>query len=98
MRPSHARYSCSRVVFNAPATLQREADEGRSKNTSEGKKRVAENESSARTAEAAYRADAHVNVSCFIPRDSTVFGTLFINSIACCCGRFYDSMLYAAFC
>ena len=43
--------------------VKREAAEGESKNTAEAKKRVAENESSANSAEAAYRAEAHVNVS-----------------------------------
>ena len=43
--------------------MKREAAEGESKNTAEAKKRVAENESSANSAEAAYRAEAHVNVS-----------------------------------
>lgn len=43
--------------------MQREAAEGESKNVSEAKIRVAENESSANIAEAGYRADAHVNVS-----------------------------------
>lgn len=42
---------------------QREAAEGESKNISEAKKRVAENESSANMAEASYRAEAHVGVS-----------------------------------
>lgn len=42
---------------------QREAAEGQSKNMSEGKKRVAENESSAEIAEASFRADAHISVS-----------------------------------
>lgn len=46
--------------FSVP---QREAAEGESKNVSEAKKRVAENESSATMAEASYRAEAHVGVS-----------------------------------
>lgn len=45
--------------------FQREAAEGESKNMSEAKKRVAENESSAKMAEATYRAEAHVGVSGF---------------------------------
>lgn len=44
---------------------QREAAEGESKNVSEAKKRVAENESSATMAEANYRAEAHVGVGRF---------------------------------
>ena len=42
---------------------QREAAEGESRNTAEAKKRVAENETSANIAEAAFRAEDHVNVS-----------------------------------
>lgn len=49
--------------------MQREAAEGESKNVSEAKKRVAENESSANMAEASYRAEAHVSVSA---RDTVV--------------------------
>lgn len=47
---------------------QREASEGQSKNESEAKKRVAENESSATISEAAYRTEAHVQVgACMYP-------------------------------
>ncbi|CAM9159546.1 unnamed protein product [Ectocarpus sp. 12 AP-2014] len=45
------------------ALVKREAAEGESKNISEAKKRVAENESSANMAEATYRAEAHVGVA-----------------------------------
>eukprot|EP00752_Nemacystus_decipiens_P013019 g11517.t1 len=45
------------------ALVKREAAEGESKNVSEAKKRVAENESSATMAEASYRAEAHVGVA-----------------------------------
>lgn len=45
------------------ALVKREAAEGESKNVSEAKKRVAENESSANMAEASYRAEAHVSVA-----------------------------------
>lgn len=42
--------------------MQREADEGRSKNQAEAKQRVAEFESAATMAESSFRADAHVQV------------------------------------
>lgn len=45
------------------ALVKREASEGQSKNESEAKKRVAENESSATISEAAYRTEAHVQVA-----------------------------------
>ena len=50
-------------MFGYSPVSQREAAEGESKNVSEAKKRVAENESSATMAEASYRAEAHVGVS-----------------------------------
>ncbi|CAM9317725.1 unnamed protein product [Ascophyllum nodosum] len=43
--------------------VKREAAEGESRNTAEAKKRVAENETSANIAEAAFRAEDHVNVA-----------------------------------
>ncbi|CAM9937524.1 unnamed protein product, partial [Choristocarpus tenellus] len=45
------------------ALVKREAAEGESKNNSEAQKRVAENQSLARIAEAEYRAEAHVQVN-----------------------------------
>ncbi|CAM9291103.1 unnamed protein product, partial [Hapterophycus canaliculatus] len=45
------------------ALVKREAAEGESKNVSEAKKRVAENESSANMVEASYHAEAHVGVA-----------------------------------
>eukprot|EP00904_Undaria_pinnatifida_P005772 jgi/Undpi1/2324/HiC_scaffold_13.g05707.m1 len=45
------------------ALVKREAAEGQSRNISEGKQRVAENESAADIAEATFRAEAHVSVA-----------------------------------
>lgn len=59
----HPPYIRLSIRCNACNTFQREAAEGESKNISEAKKRVAENESSANMAEASYRAEAHVSVS-----------------------------------
>ena len=63
-------------VFASTAIIpmQREAAEGESKNVSEAKKRVAENESSANMAEAAYHAEAHVHVSA---RDTVILSFFF---------------------
>lgn len=60
-----SRYGNSPRQSKTTQKMQREAAEGQSKNESESKKRVAENESSADTAEACYRAEAHVRVSVF---------------------------------
>lgn len=60
---------CLCLCFSVPPLVsQREAAEGESKNVSEAKKRVAENESSANMAEASYRAEAHVGVSIWLGR------------------------------
>lgn len=68
LRHSHPSVAFKPVSFRKTncklfCFAQREAAEGRSKNESEAKKRVAENESSANMAEASYRAEAHVGVS-----------------------------------